>query len=354
MKAFIVAGGRGTRLAPHTETLPKPLIPVAGKPVLEYLIELLRRHRITDITILINHLGHKITSHLGRGERWGAQLSYFEEQEPLGTAGGIRELKGNLTEDFLVLYGDVLLNMDMDRFLAAHRLHRANDPHCIGTIMTQPQDHPADSDLVGIGQGNRVAAFYSKPHPANFVYRNISNIAVYVFSPEICEYIPAAGASDFGKHVLPAVLGGDRHSLYAYHTPEYSKDTGTPERLLAAERDVEQGWYHMNMLGNARPAVFLPMDSVMDARTGQLQPGAADAIRVLNAHNWYTAVIVSEEREANSMNMETRLGELGVKLDAIGDEKEIIHELNIDTKRSHWIHDNLTQEVNDIVKKYRV
>lgn len=116
--------------------LPKPLVMVGGKPVLEHQVDLLRRFNIIDIVILLNYLGFKIKDRFGEGKRWGVNISYLEEDQPLGTAGGIKRLVADLNDDFLVLYGDVLLGVDLSCFVKQHNENKKNDYNCIGTLVT--------------------------------------------------------------------------------------------------------------------------------------------------------------------------------------------------------------------------
>ena len=120
MKAVILAGGKGTRLGKLTQDIPKPMIPVAGKPLLEYQVELCRRYHIEEVILLVNHLSESIYNYFKDGRKFGISISYYEEQQPLGTVGGVKELEDRLDSDFLVLYGDVMMEMDLRRLIDFH------------------------------------------------------------------------------------------------------------------------------------------------------------------------------------------------------------------------------------------
>ena len=120
-KAVILAGGKGTRLKSISKTIPKPMMPVAGKPLLEYQIELCKKYGLEEVILIVNHLKDSIIDYFGNGEKWGIKVSYFEEPSPLGTVGGVKEIEDELTEDFLVLYGDVIMEMDLQRLYDFHR-----------------------------------------------------------------------------------------------------------------------------------------------------------------------------------------------------------------------------------------
>lgn len=337
MKALILAGGKGTRLKELTAAVPKALVPIAGKPVIEYQLELLRRQGLVEVVILVNHLGAAIKEHCGDGQKWGLRISYLEEAEPLGTAGGIRALAAELTEDFLVLYGDLLVNMDLQRFRRRHEDNVAADPATAGTLMVHPNNHPFDSDLVAVDEDTgRITGFMSKPHPPELVYRNLVNAAVYFLTPRIFEYIPTGRAADFGHDVFPAVVRGGRHGLYAYNSPEHLRDMGTPERLAQAEVDVASGYFARGTLAFAKPAVFLDRDGVLNeevdgvrsAEDFRLLPKAAAAIREINRGGYYAVIVTNQPVVAKGFceygdvmeihkKMETELGQAGAKLDAI-------------------------------------
>lgn len=336
MKVLILAGGKGTRLGKMTESIPKPLIPINGKPVIEYQIELLRKNNLRDITILINHLGDKIKKYFGDGKKWGVHIDYFEETLPLGTAGGIKEMEKQFDEDFLVLYGDLLINVDLKRIIKQHKKNKLQSKNCIGTLIVHPNNHPYDSDLVEIDGQMKILNFLSKPHPENLIYRNIVNAAVYVLSPSICDYIPKGITSDFGKDIFPLIIKDKKHSLYAYNSPEYLKDMGTPERLLQADAEVKNGTYQKSVLSGKKPAIFLDRDGVINEEVDQLCriedfkliENAAKAIKKINESGYYAIVITNQPMIAKGFctygdvieinkKMETELGKAGAKLDAI-------------------------------------
>ena len=164
MKVVIIAGGKGTRISSVSSEIPKAMIPVNDKPVLEYQIELAKRYGFTDILLIIGYLGDKIRSYFGNGDQRGGHIEYHEETIPLGTAGALAELKDLLTEDFFVFYGDTVMDIALDQMLIFHRNH-----HSDATLFLHPNDHPYDSDLVKIDSHNHISGFYPKPHPENLV-----------------------------------------------------------------------------------------------------------------------------------------------------------------------------------------
>ena len=141
MKVIIMAGGKGTRIASIQQDVPKPMIKILGKPVLQYQIENLKQYGLTDIILVIGHLGHVIQRYFGDGKAFGVNISYFIEDQPLGTAGAL--FKMNLKEDFLLLFGDVIFDIDFNRFIEFHITHKA-----WASLIAHPNGHPFDSSLL--------------------------------------------------------------------------------------------------------------------------------------------------------------------------------------------------------------
>ena len=330
MKVVITAGGKGTRIREITEEIPKAMIPVAGKPVLEYQLELAKRYGFTEFIFLIGHLGDQIEKYFGNGSKFGINIDYYHEIEPLGTAGAFKEIEHMLTEDFWVFYGDTVMDIDMLRMLDFHYRQKAD-----ATLFLHPNDHPYDSDLVDINENNRVTTFYSKPHDVQRFYRNLVNAALYILSPKILDYIPKGKKTDFGKNIFPVALK-ENVVIYGYVSPEYVKDMGTPERYNSVCNDITSGKVARLNINNLRPAVFLDRDGVISkevnllAHTDQLEllPGAAEAIKKVNKSD-YLAVIVTnqpviarnlctvEELQQIHNKLETLLGREHAYVDAI-------------------------------------
>ncbi len=329
MKAVILAGGKGTRLQHLTKDIPKPMIPVAGKPLLEHQIILLAEYNITDITILVNYLKDSIIDYFGDGSAFGVNISYYEELEPLGTVGGIKEIEESLTEDFIVFYGDVMVNMDLNRLIDFH-----NQKNSEATLVLHPNDHPYDSDLVDIDDTDRVTAFYPKPHEEGKYYRNLVNAALYVFSPKILPLLEKGVKADFGKDIFPKVL--NKLDVFGYNTTEYLKDMGTPDRLEKVEANVNSGLVERKSLKHKQKAIFLDRDGVINPdkhlihkhEDFELYPYTADAVKKINQSEYISVVTTNQSIIARGMatidelnqihnKMDTLLGNERAKLDAI-------------------------------------
>ena len=330
MKVVIIAGGKGTRIASVNSEIPKAMIPVCGKPIIEHEIELCKRYGYTDFLFIIGHMGDQISIYFGDGSKWGVQIEYYQETQPLGTAGALGYLKDKLTEDFFVMYGDTIVDFDMETMLKYHQEKEAK-----ATLFLHPNDHPYDSDIVELDSEGRVVKFDNKPHPDGFVSKNIVNAALFIFSPEILEQIEVGVKSHIEKNVLPRCLEVGM-KLYGYVSPEYIKDMGTPDRYEAVCKDVENGKVARLNKKNPRPAIFLDRDGTINEEVNLLNKpeqlklieGAAEAIRLINQSD-YLAIIVTnqpviarnlcsiEELEYIHASLETLLGKERAYVNAI-------------------------------------
>lgn len=281
MKAVILAGGKGTRLG--LTDIPKPMVTVDGKPLLHRLIEQCRQFGFDEIVMLSGHLGQVIEEYFGNGSRFGVRITHVIEFAPLGTAGAFAQIASDLREPFLVLYGDILIDVDLKHF-AEFALSRGGE----GSLFVHPNDHPHDSDLVEVDETGRIVNFLPKPHESGVSLPNLVSAAIYVLNPSALHFIPE-GAADWGKDVFPAMARDG--ALYAYKSLEYAKDIGTPHRLKKAEASLRDGTVARLSRRARKGAVFLDRDGVInEERDGILKPqqlilidGAASAIKRLNS-----------------------------------------------------------------------
>lgn len=327
----ILAGGKGTRLKKHLGDLPKPMVPIAKKPLLEHQIELAKHYEFSQITLLVGYGAEKIRAYFENGATWNVEIHYMVEPVPQGTAGAVLKALDRLPDRFLIMYGDTMLNVDLRRFYNAHIYYGAD-----ATLFLHPNDHPQDSDLVDVDEQNRVIAFYPYPHDSERYFPNLVNAALYVIEKAALEaYKDLTGVLDFGKHLLPRMLS-DGKTLYGYRSPEYIKDVGSPERLYKVAADFHSGRIQQDSFVHSAPAVFLDRDGTLNVEknrihsTGDLEliPGVTQAIRRLN-HSFYRTIIVtnqpivargdcseSELKEIHN-KLETLLGREGAYVDAI-------------------------------------
>ena len=293
--AVILAGGKGTRLAEIRSDVPKPMMPVLDKPLLAYQIDLLKEHGITKVWLIVNHLYEHIEDYFANGENFGIEINYYIEEQPLGTVCGVKAIAQHLNDPFLVLYGDVMMNMDLNRLIAFHENKQAD-----ATLVVHPNDHPYDSDLLAVDQEDRVTAFYAKPHPKGLRYRNLVNAAAYVFNPIVLEHLEPGVKADFGKDIFPTLHS--KINVFAYNTPEYLKDMGTPDRLVKVEEALKSGKIAARNLNNKQRCVFLDRDGVINIDTDlidrpedlELYPYAASSIRRFNKMGFLVVVVTNQ------------------------------------------------------------
>jgi len=327
----ILAGGAGTRLKERLGDLPKPMVNIAGKPLLEHQVQLAKSCSFPDIVMLVGHRGQAIKDYFGTGDRWGVRIRYVEEPVPRGTAGAVLDALDMLADRFVVLYGDTMLNVDLDRFYSAHERHNAE-----ATLFIHPNDHPHDSDLVDVDTDGYVTAFYPYPHDSGRYHANLVNAALYVIDKaSLVPYQELAGVVDFGKQLFPRMLQEGK-TLYGYRTPEYIKDAGTPQRLDRVEADVRAGVVARSSLAEMAPAVFLDRDGTLNEEIDRvtsaadlvLLKGVAAPLRRLNQTSYRTAIVTNQpvvargdcsEVELKEIHnkLETSLGREGAYIDAI-------------------------------------
>jgi mannose-1-phosphate guanylyltransferase/phosphomannomutase len=332
MKVVIIAGGQGTRISSINADIPKAMIPIDGKPIIERQIELAKRYGFTDFIFIIGHLGKQISDYFDNGKRFGVNIEYYQETSPMGTAGALAYLKDKLTEDFFVFYGDTVMDIDMLHMLQYHKEHKAD-----ATLFVHPNDHPYDSDIIAIDNDHRVTAFYIKPHPENFISRNIVNASLFIFSPKIIDEIELGKKSHIEKDVLPRCLKKDMR-LFGYLSAEYIKDMGTPDRYYAVTDDVRSGKVMRLNRSNTRPAIFLDRDGVINKEVNflntvdkmELIPGAADGIRYINEKGYLAIVVTNQPVIARGECTWEELSEINAKMETLlGKEHAYLNDIYI-------------------------
>lgn len=225
MKAFLLAGGQGERLRPLTNTIPKCLAPVAGRPLLGYWLELCRREGVTDVLMNVSHHFEAVEAFLSEEAHALPRVTVVRETAPAGTATTVRRERKFVEDvgDFWVLYADNLSDLRMGPMLERHRAH--TDPLTIGLFHTP---FPKASGIVEVDDTGRITAFVEKPAQPR---SDLANAGVYLARPSAFDAIPDRdGLVDFGQYVLPALVG----RMHGYVIPDFHEDIGTPERLAQA------------------------------------------------------------------------------------------------------------------------
>ncbi len=231
MQGVILAGGEGTRLRPLTHTRPKPLVPIAGRACIDYVIGSLVSAGIDDIVVTTGYLSEQLVRSVGGGARQGAAVLYSFEDVPLGTAGAVRKVASFLQDTFVVASGDVLADVDLRRLLEFHRKRKA-----LATLALTQVSDPTQFGIVGTDADGRILRFVEKPTKEQ-VFSNRINAGIYVLEPQVLEQIPPETKFDFAKQVFPALLAqGD--ALFGMPIEGLWMDIGRPADLLRANADM--------------------------------------------------------------------------------------------------------------------
>jgi mannose-1-phosphate guanylyltransferase / phosphomannomutase len=337
-----MAGGRGTRIKEIANNIPKPMIKICGKPILEYQIECLKKYGLIDITIVTGYLGYYISDYFGDGNKYGVNISYYNELAPLGTAGALFVIPG-LSEDFILLCGDIIFDVDFKRFILFHEKHKS-----WATLIAHPNGHPYDSSLLvteiiqpktngSIPYDSHKVVQWINKEDERLWYKNRVNAGIMIISP--CLLMEAQKGLmrdevDLDRDILKPLVNNGH--IFAYDTPEYIKDMGTPERYREVEKDIKSGLVKQRNLGNKQKAIFLDRDGTINKDVGlltniegmELTPGAADAIKMINKSGYLAIVVTNQPVIARGdlsfkklqeihNKLETLLGNNGAYIDAL-------------------------------------
>ncbi len=347
MKAVIMAGGKGTRIQSVRNDIPKPMIPLCGKPILQYQIENLKENNITDITIVIGYLGNFIKEYFKDGSNFGVNISYFEETSPLGTAGALFEI--SLKEDFLLLCGDLLFSLDLERLVSFHKEHNA-----LATLVAHPNNHPYDSSIlvtenilpdkpgsIPVDMG-KVVKWLAKEDEREY-YKNLTNAGIEVINPRLLELAKnefnqadssKSRKKDLDRDILKPYLKTEK--IYAYKTTEYIKDMGTPDRYTEAEEDIKSGKLFIRNLIQKQKAIFLDRDGTLNKPNGfitrpeefELFDNVPEVIKKINKSDFLVVIVTNQPVIARGEcafddlikihdKLETELGRAGAYIDGI-------------------------------------
>ena len=237
-----MAGGEGTRLRPLTATAPKPMLPVANRPMLEHILNLLKKHGFDEAVITVAFMANAIRTYFGDGSDFGIRISYSNEDSPLGTAGSVGNCRGMLDSTFLVISGDVLTDIDLTAVLEFHRSRSAT-----ATIALKSMENPLEFGIVTTNEDQTVARFLEKPTWGQ-VFSDTVNTGIYVLEPEIFAYMPVGRVLDFSHDVFPTMLA-DGVPIHAMTCEGYWEDVGTLEAYLSAQNDALAGKVEIELPG---------------------------------------------------------------------------------------------------------
>jgi histidinol-phosphate phosphatase family protein len=330
-----MAGGKGTRL--HSLTggaIPKPMIRILGKPLLQHQIERLKENGVTELILVIGYLGDAVRDYFGDGKAFGVSISYIVEEKPLGTAGALfylpEKLRGGDGDSFLLLLGDVIFDIDIARMRDFHRERGA-----LATLFAHPNSHPHDSDLIVTDEQDRVVRIVGKHAARDGWHDNCVNAGLYLLRRSVCGSVSAPVPTDLEKDVLPALIARGA-AVYAYRSTEYIKDAGTADRFREVTEQLASGLAAARNLKRRQKCVFLDRDGTVNVHRGllfkeeafSLEGGAAEAIRRINNSGWLAIVVTNQPVVARGLcgekdvarihdKMKTLLGKSGAFLDRV-------------------------------------
>ncbi|MBW3593138.1 MAG: NTP transferase domain-containing protein [Actinobacteria bacterium] len=231
MRAVVMAGGEGTRLRPLTSNQPKPMVPIVGKPCMEHIVDLLRRHGFEDVVVTVAFMPQAIRSYFGDGEAHGVRIRYSVEEAPAGTAGSVKLAEEALDAPFLVISGDALCDIDLDALV---RFHEEKDAAV--TIALKSVDNPLEFGIVVTDEEGRIERFLEKPSWSQ-VFTDTINTGIYVLDPDVLRHVPTDRPYDFSKELFPLLLEMGR-PLYGHVVDGYWQDIGNLDQYRQANFDA--------------------------------------------------------------------------------------------------------------------
>lgn len=328
MVAVIMAGGKGTRIRSINNEVPKPMIHICGKPILEHQIIRLKSNGIKNIIIVSGYMGNVIKQYFGDGSKWDVSVSYIKEDKPLGTAGALYLLKDIVKDDFLLVNGDIIFDINFERFYKFHK-----EKGGIATLFTHPNSHPYDSSIIVYNKEMRITKWYHKDDKHDDV-KNCVNAGIHLFSTDIFECFTELKNVDLDREILRPLIS--KKYIYAYVSPEYVKDMGTPERFYQTEQDINSGIVEKKNLSYKQKAIFLDRDGTLNKYKGfitqaddiELIEGVAEAVKLINKSGYLAIIITNQpvvargectrnEIEIIHNRLEGLLGKKGAYIDAV-------------------------------------
>lgn len=329
MIAILQAGGAGTRLKAISGNLPKPMVPIGGKPILEHEINNLVENGITELYIVISKKGKAIPDYFGDGSRFGAHIHYLMEQEPLGTGGAFALLHDVIQGDFIFCFADLMFNISWKKFIAFHEQSGAAI-----TAFAHPNSHPFDSDIFVTDQNGFIERIELKNTERLTPYENLTNAGLYVAKKEIADFVIDPDKIDFEKVVLQHFINEKKANVY--RSSEYVKDCGTPERYDAVGQDYTNGIIAQKSLEHPQKCIFLDRDGTINQYDGyvdrldqmKLIPGAANAIRAINRSPYLAICVTNQPIVARGAITEDELRTINHKMeDLLGNESAYLDAL---------------------------
>lgn len=292
------------------------MVKLNGYPVLQYQIENLKKNGIEEVILVVGYLKQVIMNYFGDGTKFGIRIIYYEEKHPLGTAGALYYLKDVLSEQFLLVYGDVLFDMDIRRL---QQFHQEKNARC--SLVVHTNAHPFDSDLVVLKEDGQVKELLKKNEKRDFYYHNCVNSGVFLLNREVISYIEEDKKQDLEKDIIAKLI--QTGCVYGYKTTEYLKDMGTPERYQMVQDDLKCGIVAKKNLSFQQKAVFLDRDGTINQDRGLvaipedfvLYEEVYEAMKLLNGSEYLVIVITNQPVIARNLCSLEQLDEIHRKLE---------------------------------------
>lgn len=256
---MILAAGVGSRLDPLTRTVPKPMVPIVNRPVIEHIIAKLKKHGVTEIMVNLHYLGDVIQAHLGNGAKYGVKIFYAQEDRLWGDAGSVKRAEEFFRDDtFLVVGGDDISDIDITSLVKFHREKRA-----VSTIALSVVDDPSEYGIVLMDEDNRINRFLEKPKGQG-IFSNAANTGIYVFEPEVFDIIPLGVSYGFGNNVFPQLLAENK-PLFGFVSPSYWRDVGNLQIYRNTQFDALAGHVALDFpMPSAREQVWIGENTKID------------------------------------------------------------------------------------------
>ena len=324
MIALIQAGGAGTRLKSITGDLPKPMVKICGKPILQWQIESMMSSGIKEFILVVSNKSTAVQDYFGDGKELGCEINYIVESTPLGSGGALALVAHKIKSDFILCFGDLMLDVDWKKFMEFHKKSGA-----IITAFSHPNSHPYDSDVLVTNENGKIINILSKSQKRDFFYANLTNAGIYCVSSELLETFDDDEPikMDFEKDLLIPTIACE--GAYAYRSSEYVKDAGTPDRYESVIEDCQKGIISAKCLKNPQKAIFLDRDGtinvfgnfVTDPSMLKLMPQASSAIKRINKSAYLAICITNQPVVARGETTFEGLREIHCKMeDLLGNE----------------------------------
>jgi len=266
MQAVVMAGGEGTRLRPLTCNRPKPMVPIVNRPVMEHIINLLKKQGITEIFVTLCYLPQVIQDYFGDGSDFGVKIKYFIEETPLGTAGSVKQIEKDLTDTFVIISGDALTDVNLLEALAFHK-----EKDALATLVLTHVEEPLEYGVVVTDDLGRIKHFLEKPNWSE-VFSDTVNTGIYILEPECLKFFAEGKNFDFSKDLFPLLLGSG-YPLYGFLTSGYWCDVGNIEQYHQANHDVLEGKVKLQIPGKCLyPGIWVEDGTVIDSQAILIPP----------------------------------------------------------------------------------